>query len=1022
MRKLAIFIFLLVCLPAWATNYFVNNTCTNNGTGLSAACAASPGALGAYNSIANIAAGAYAAGNTIDGGGQTYRETMTVGGSGSVGSPIVIQNFKIKGSTVMTGWSSYGPGLGSTWQVAEAHQSTIVAVNGSLATLGGSATTLANGQWFWVSSVLYYRWDAGNPDSIPLTVEASTRANAIALTARNYITINNVAASQTESYAIRHATSSTNVTWNGVNISQVLYPAQLTAATVAVLNNATITQQIGAASTGITIDTSSLAGLTLNNRITYYTLNGNAINQSNSNASTVVADNNGMVDSYIFGAEYSLSGASTLNMLGDVSPGTSYGTPDFPIKGTAGNISVDYSNILPDGQNGAKEPVSATNVTEGTHNIYTYPGWTSPRVTGVIGFSVDDYPDMCDWAIGNMFSNQFGVPYTLSLSQTYLFNSSSAPIYKTTATANAETICFGSPFLSVLASSGSSTTDQAIIQTQLVNGNDVVSHTRSHGSLSTLTNGACASTLCLMEIQYTGTGSAATVTVAGSCPNSPCTLTTSVTGAADNLSYDLTPASSFYSAQLLCAAIAATGKYTCTQSTASHESYGVRVPSVMMEAVSGQDIKTAAYAMLLDQTSYFANEIAGSMTDMNAAFNCTSVPHVGACATGTFTTTALQYPDGNNNSTVWGALQAAGYKGARTVAATGWTFPQNMFLGASTNIAEWGTVFNLGFESSCNDASANANNFTCSNVSYDTSQWYRVSHSGLFNGTTSYAYHAAASALSDFHRGDFALGAQLYPTTLNASNTIYFQRTDDNNYIWLYVNSAGAVVFSIYSGGAEIVHLQSGNGAITTGTGTGATATSQEISVMAHTNTYRLFVNYAPVASQFTKAKPPVFSGNVQIGRTDFGGTAGNWFTGYMDDVAAGREGYMATTSQLATLAANGGYILYTNHGEGDAPREIVQAVYEAVQDFTRMGGNVKVMTQSQALNYIYSVGTLGADNETINWNQTDQHNYRPRFGSALCGAGTTPGLTTDADGMPWLTQDIGPYRCAPKTMAITVM
>src|ERR1035437_1610685 len=192
LRKLALSLLLLCAVPAFATNYFVNNTCTYNGTGLSASCAASGGALGAYNSVANIGAGAYAAGNTIDGAGLTYRETMTVGGSGSAGSPIVIQNFKIKGSTVMTGWTSYGAGLGSTWQVSEAHQSTIVVVNDVIATLGASATTLTNGQWFWASSVLYYRWDAGNPDSVGLIVEGSTRMNAIASTSRNYITISNV--------------------------------------------------------------------------------------------------------------------------------------------------------------------------------------------------------------------------------------------------------------------------------------------------------------------------------------------------------------------------------------------------------------------------------------------------------------------------------------------------------------------------------------------------------------------------------------------------------------------------------------------------------------------------------------------------------------------------------------------------------------------------------------------------------------------------------------------------------------
>ena len=436
----------------------------------------------------------------------------------------------------------------------------------------------------------------------------------------------------------------------------------------------------------------------------------------------------------------------------------------------------------------------------------------------------------------------------------------------------------------------------------------------------------------------------------------------------------------------------------------------------MLAAVSAQDIKTAAYSLLLSQTPFFSNEITSSMADLNGAFNCTSAPHVGACSTGTFGVNALNYPDGNNNSTVQNTVQAAGYKGARGVNAVGWTFPQNMFVGASANIAEYGTVYTIGFEITCNDQSVNANNFTCSNVTNSTTQWYRTSHSGQFNGTTSFAFHAAATAVSDFHRGDFVISAELYPTTLNSTNTIYFQRTDDNNYIWLYVNASGKAIFSIFSASSEIVHLESANGAIATGSGTGATATWQELSVVAHTNNYRMFVNFAQVAWLNSTAKPATFTGNVQLGATNFGGTAGDFYTGYMDDVAVGREGYMATTSQLSTLASNGGFILYTNHGESDAPRPVVQSVYEAVKDYLSGGGNVRVMTQSQALNYIYSVGTLGADNLTITWVQPDQHNYRPRLGSPLCGAGTTPGITTDADGLPWLRNDIGPYRCVPKT------
>jgi hypothetical protein len=107
-------IFLVFSAPAWGANIYVNNSCANNGDGTSVTCAAGPGAAGPYNSIANIPAGAYAAGNVIDGANRNYQETMTVGGSGASGNPLTIQNFGI-----YTGWSPFFNATAETGDLSE---------------------------------------------------------------------------------------------------------------------------------------------------------------------------------------------------------------------------------------------------------------------------------------------------------------------------------------------------------------------------------------------------------------------------------------------------------------------------------------------------------------------------------------------------------------------------------------------------------------------------------------------------------------------------------------------------------------------------------------------------------------------------------------------------------------------------------------------------------------------------------------------------------------------------------------
>lgn len=78
------------------------------------------------------------------------------------------------------------------YSVAMATEPKIVLVDNVRAAQGGSATTLADGEWFWVSNVLYYRSDAGNPDTLGLSVEAGQRAYCIFTNSKNYLTFDSL--------------------------------------------------------------------------------------------------------------------------------------------------------------------------------------------------------------------------------------------------------------------------------------------------------------------------------------------------------------------------------------------------------------------------------------------------------------------------------------------------------------------------------------------------------------------------------------------------------------------------------------------------------------------------------------------------------------------------------------------------------------------------------------------------------------------------------------------------------------
>jgi hypothetical protein len=177
-------------------------------------------------------------------------------------------------------------------------------------------------------------------------------------------------------------------------------------------------------------------------------------------------------------------------------------------------------------------------------------------------------------------------------------------------------------------------------------GRDVTSHSMSH-TYYTNTDA--------LEIQYTGSGTAATLSIASK------TLTITVTGASDSVSYNLAQGQPQGTILGLQQALAATGKFTTSYLTPCQGPYGTGCSAYTGQAllaqdladVSGQNVKSSVYHMLLDVTRLTTDEITLSRGWMTTYL------------TGLPATPVYVYPGGYETTTMQGITAGVPYTGAR---------------------------------------------------------------------------------------------------------------------------------------------------------------------------------------------------------------------------------------------------------------------------------------------------------------------------------------------------------------------
>ncbi len=177
-------------------------------------------------------------------------------------------------------------------------------------------------------------------------------------------------------------------------------------------------------------------------------------------------------------------------------------------------------------------------------------------------------------------------------------------------------------------------------------GRDVSSHSMSH-TYYTNTDA--------LDIQYTGSGTAASLSISNK------TLTITVTGASDSVSYNLVQGDAQGTIGGLNTALTGTGKFTTSYLTPCQGPYGTGCSAYTFAAllsqdladVSGIDVKTSVYHLLLDVTRLTTDEITLSRQWMTT--NLTGLP----------TTPVYVYPGGYETTTMQGITEGVPYTGAR---------------------------------------------------------------------------------------------------------------------------------------------------------------------------------------------------------------------------------------------------------------------------------------------------------------------------------------------------------------------
>ncbi len=187
------------------------------------------------------------------------------------------------------------------------------------------------------------------------------------------------------------------------------------------------------------------------------------------------------------------------------------------------------------------------------------------------------------------------------------------------------------------------------------------------------------------------------------------------------------------------------------------------------------------------------------------------------------------------------------------------------------------TMLMLPFDNNVTDVSPTTPH-TVTNVSskvtFSTTVKVFGTHAAVFNGTDAYLT-IPAEADFDFSAGSFTIDCRVRVTSVAANRILFYQQTDADNYIKLYIDTNRAIVLSIFASAAQVLGtagLKTANSAMPLGTW-------KHVQVVESGNAWYIFLDGVRVAYLSDTSRAAAYTGVVQIG---YDGTS--YFLGYLDE------------------------------------------------------------------------------------------------------------------------------------------
>ena len=685
--------------------------------------------------------------------GSIFRETLSVGTSGTADRPLVIAaygegaNPQIRGDTgPLTGWTIAPEGAGRTWKTSVASRVSLVWVEGEFARFAGAPALLANGQWFWNAGQLYFRQDQGERVIEPIT--AAVLSSAVVVHERSHVTlealeiqgagVSGISLRNAENVAIRQCTvrdcgtlvTGDNVRDLAIHGCQLLRPlvgsgVRITglASTVEILF-CFFHEALYAASH---VDVMSAAKVEILNCTFVGARRNHVFNRSSGHV---------QIANCIFSA------------LGIAIDAQGSGA----VESVSGNASVIHSCVQPNGQ---LPTARLSGIRFETNNISFDPQFQRTRRYGLFSLMQDDTAHALEWAALADLAEQQGFRLSFAVDGTHqLFEG----VY-------------------------------AALQPRVLRGHDLSSHTRSHARLP-MTEA--------FTIQYLG-------------ESIPCELsiqkgwlrTRIADRPEDGLEIDLSGREAA-SQEKLVSLMDQHPAYECRQVTG----YNHRVPAILLTEVKIDDIKAQPSVIRYEPDKFYEHEVIKSKRDIEQRFrNADGSAYV--CDT-------MVYPGGYTDEAVIGRCLEAGYYGGRTTTSIGnWQLRDiDLFqLNAAPASAD-GLVAALGFEGSTIDRSSAQNHFRAVRARFSQEVKFDRQSAVYLDGANTYLYRTQ-SADFEFGTGDWHFSTHLFPERLSDRATLFFCGTQES-FVQAALESDGSVALLARDNGADALSARTRPGLLVT--------------------------------------------------------------------------------------------------------------------------------------------------------------------------------------------------------------